>query len=106
MSGSTVNNVTAIALSQKNQAGVTKYFTALPTLMLAGVSTTPAKINAVFQVDIDASTALGAAEADVKQKRATQKAARAAAIAERADLKAYILGTYGEQAVQMLVDFG
>jgi hypothetical protein len=106
MSGSTVNNVTAIALSQKNQAGVTKYFTALPTLMLAGVTTTPAKINAVFQADIDASTALDTAEADVKQKRATQKAARAAAIAERADLKAYILGTYGEQAVQMLVDFG
>jgi hypothetical protein len=106
MTNSIPNNVTAIALSQKNQAGVTKYFTALPTLMLAGVTTTPAKINAVFQADIDTTTALEAAEADVSQKRAAQKAARAAAIAERADLKAYILGNYGEQAVQMLADFG
>ena len=106
MSGNSPNNVTAIALSQKNQAGVTKYFTALPTLMLAGVVTTPTAINAVFQADIVASTALDAAEADVAQKRAAQKAARAAAIAERSDLKTYILGNYGEQAVQMLADFG
>jgi len=106
MANANLNNVTAIALSQKNQAGVTKYFTALPTLMLAGVTTTAVKINAVFQADIDATTALDAAEADVSQKRAAQKAARAAAIAERSDLKAYILGNYGEQAVQMLADFG
>ena len=106
MANANLNNVTAIALSQKNQAGVTKYFTALPTLMLAGVTTTAVKINAVFQADIDASTALDAAEADVSQKRAAQKAARAAAIEERSNLKAYILGNYGEQAVQMLADFG
>ena len=106
MTNTSPNNVTAIALSQKNQAGVTKYFTALPTLMLAGIVTTPTKINAVFQADIDASLALDAAEADVKQKRVAQKAARAAAIAERADLKAYVIATYGEQAVQMLGDFG
>jgi len=106
MSGNTLNNVNAIALSQKNQAGVTKYFTALPTLMLAGVVTTPKAINAVFQADIDATAALDTAEADVKQKRTAQKAARAAALAERSDLKAYIIATYGEQAVQMLADFG
>jgi predicted Fe-Mo cluster-binding NifX family protein len=106
MSNANPSNVVAIALSQKNQAGVTKYLTALPTLLLAGVVTTATKINAVFQADIDTSTALDAAEADVAQKRAVQKAARAAAIAERSDLKAYILGNYGEQAVQMLADFG
>jgi predicted Fe-Mo cluster-binding NifX family protein len=106
MTNSTLNNVTAIALSQKNQAGVTKYLTALPTLLLAGIVTTPTAINAVFQADIDTSTALEAAEADVAQKRAAQKAARAAAIAERSDLKAYIIGNHGEQAVQMLQDFG
>jgi len=106
VSSSNPSNVTAITLSQKNQAGVTKYFTALPTLLLAGVSTTPAKVNAVFQADIDATTALDAAEAALSQTRAAQKAARTAAIETRSDLKAYILGNYGEQAVQMLQDFG
>ncbi|HEY3819635.1 MAG TPA: hypothetical protein VGL81_20845 [Polyangiaceae bacterium] len=106
MTNSNPDNVTAIALSQKNQAGVLKYLTALPTLLLAGVVTTPAKVNAVFQADIDTSTALDAAESDVKQKRVLQKAARSAAIAQRSDLKAYIIGNYGEQAVQMLTDFG
>src|ERR1700722_10675491 len=75
VSSNNPSNVTAITLSQKNQAGVTKYFTALPTLMLAGVTTTPAKVNAIFQTDIDATTALDAAEAALSQTRAAQKAA-------------------------------
>jgi hypothetical protein len=106
MSNGYPSNVTAIALSQKNQAGVAKYFTALPTLLLAGTTTTPAEIDAVFQGDLDATAALAAAEADVKQKRVAQKAARAAAITTRGNLKGYLLGTYGAQAVQMLADFG
>ena len=106
MAKQTLTNVNAIALAQKNQAAVKKYFTALPLILLAGNKMTPDQISAVFQEDIDTTTALDAAEADVKQKRAAQKAARAAAVATRSDLKAYILGSYGEQAVQMLTDFG
>ena len=92
-----LNNAASIALCQKNQAGVTKYFTALSTILLAGSQTTAIKINAVFQADIDATTALEAAESDVKQKRLVQKAARAAAISTRANVKKYIVGNYGSR---------
>jgi hypothetical protein len=101
-----INNTTAIALCQKNQAGVTKYLGSLKTIQFAGTPTTATKINAVFQADIDATNALDEAEADIKQQRTAQRAARAAANAERASLKAYILGNYGPQAVQMLEDCG
>jgi hypothetical protein len=103
---SKITNSNAVALDQKNQAGVTKYFTALPTITMAGQQTTAAKINSVFQADIDATVALEAAEADVKQKRALQRTARATANATRRDLKSYIIGNYGPQAVQMLEDCG
>jgi hypothetical protein len=103
---SKITNSNAVALDQKNQAGVTKYFTALPVIMLAGQQTTATKINSVFQADIDATVALEAAEADVKQKRALQRQARATANAQRRDLKSYIIGNYGPQAVQMLEDCG
>ncbi|HEY1692175.1 MAG TPA: hypothetical protein VGG39_08430 [Polyangiaceae bacterium] len=99
-------NAENVALDQKNIAGVTKYFTALPTILLAGTETTAPKINGIFQADIDATNALDAAEADVKQKRAAQKAARKAAQTQRGQLKTYILGNYGSQAVQMLEDCG
>ena len=101
-----LTNAEIISLDQKSQAGVTKYFTALPTMMMGGVPTTAAKINGVFQADIDATNALTAAESDVKQKRVAQQAARAAANLQRKSLKAYILGEYGAQAVQMLEDCG
>ena len=102
----TPTNAESIALCQKNMAGVTKYLTALPLIMMGGVQTTAPKINVVFQADIDATNALAEAEADVKQKRIAQKAARAAAVAERKQLKSFVIGNYGPQAVQMLEDCG
>jgi hypothetical protein len=106
MTTKSLTNAEIITLDQQSQAGVTKYFTALPTMMMGGVPTTAAKINGVFQADIDATNALTAAESDVKQKRVAQQAARAAANLQRKSLKAYILGEYGAQAVQMLEDCG
>jgi hypothetical protein len=101
-----ISNAESIALCQKNQSGVLKYFSALPSILLAGSSTTALKINVTFQADIDATVALEAAEADLHQKRALQHAARANALATRRDLKAYVVGNYGPQAVQMLEDLG
>jgi hypothetical protein len=42
----------------------------------------------------------------VKQKRALQRAARLASNSTRRDLKSFIIGSYGQQAVQMLEDCG
>jgi hypothetical protein len=101
-----LSNAESIALCQKNQAGVLKYFSALPTILLAGESTDATKIQAVFAADITATTALEAADADIHQKRALQHAARAKANATRRDLKAYVVANYGPAAVQMLEDMG
>jgi hypothetical protein len=100
------NKNTALALDQKALAGVDKYFATASTLSIAGTSYTPAALKAVFQADIDATNALDASRAQVKQQVATAHAARAKANAARAGLKAYVLGTSGAAAVTMLEDFG
>jgi hypothetical protein len=100
------NATTAVVLDQKNIAGVDKYYASVATLLLAGAPVTPAALKAIFQTDIDATNALDSAEASLKQVRAKQKAARKAANATRLQLKAYIVGTAGAGAVQMLEDFG
>jgi hypothetical protein len=106
MSTSSPNKPTALSLDQKHIGGVDKYFSSNRSILLAGTDITPAALKAVFQDDIDATNALDAAEAQAKQRRATQRAARKKASATRRDLKAYILGNYGPTAVQMLDDFG
>jgi hypothetical protein len=100
------NKNTALALDRKAVAGVDKYFATASTLSIAGTTYTPTALKAVFQADIDASTALDAGRAQVKQQVATAQAARAKANAVRAGLKAYVLGTSGAAAVTMLEDFG
>jgi hypothetical protein len=106
MSNSIPNKPTALNLSQKNIAGVDKYLASTATILLAGATTTPASLKAVFQDDIDQTNALDATEAQAKQQRAKQKAARAKAIATRKNLKAFVLANYGTAALQMLGDFG
>jgi hypothetical protein len=106
MSNTIPNNDQALVLDQKNIDGVNQYFAKTPNLVLAGKPTTPGALEAIFQGDIDAHKALEAVEADLKEKRAAAKAARAAALQARADIKAYILGNFGAQAVAMLTAFG
>jgi hypothetical protein len=106
MSNSKPNKPTALALSQKNIAGVDKYLATTATILLAGATTTPASLKAVFQDDIDQTNGLDVAEAQAKQQRAKQKAARAKAIVTRKNLKAFVLANYGAAALQMIGDFG
>jgi hypothetical protein len=106
MSNSKPNKPTALTLSQKNIAGVDKYLASTATILLAGATTTPASLKAVFQDDIDQTNALDVAESQAKQQRAKQKAARAKAIVTRKNLKAFVLANYGAAALQMIGDFG
>jgi hypothetical protein len=83
-----------------------KYFVNVKTLLLAGRDISPAALKAIFQDDSEQTNLLDASEAQVKQQRAKQKAARKLANATRQNLKAYLLGSYGVDALQMLQDFG
>jgi hypothetical protein len=100
------NKPTALALAQKTNQGVDKYFASITSLLIAGADITPAELKAIFQDDIDQTNALDAVEAQAKQQRAKQKAARKKATGTRQNLRTYLLGSYGTAALQMLQDFG
>jgi hypothetical protein len=100
------NKPTALALAQKANQGVDKYFGNITSLLIAGANITPAALKAIFQDDIDQTNALDAIEAQVKQQRSKQKTARKKATGMRQNLRTYILGSYGTAALQMLQDFG
>jgi hypothetical protein len=100
------NKNTALALNQKAIQGVDKYFAKVKNLTIAGTSYTPAALKAVLQAETDANEALDTSRAQMKQQVAAGRAARAKASAARKGLRAYILGTAGASAVQMLGDFG
>ncbi len=99
-------NDKSVLNDQKMIIGITKYFTKMPTLSPKGRPTTPAALLAVFQADLDRTAELQALEAQLADKRLEQRAARAQAVQTRADVKAYIVGNYGDQATAMLTDFG
>ncbi len=96
----------AVANDQKMQTGIEKYFTGLKTLAPKGNTTTPAKLTAIFQDDIGQTQALDTLLGQVAEQRVKQRAARALAIQTRADVKAYVVGNYGDQVATMLNDFG
>jgi hypothetical protein len=102
------NKQTAIANDQKMISGVEKYFANVKPLAPGGNATTPAKLGAIFQDDIDQTQALDTLLGQVAEQRIKQKAARALAVSTRADVKAYILGNYGSgnAVATMLNDFG
>src|SRR5208337_1306588 len=86
---------------------IAKYFTGtLKTLSPKGTATTPANLDAIFQDDIDQTTELATLLGQVKEQRAKQRAARALAIQTRSDVKAYIVGNYGDEVPTMMNDFG
>jgi hypothetical protein len=100
------NKSTALALNQKTSTAVDKYLGNLKSLLFAGKEITPAALKAIFQDDTEQTHLLDATEAQGKQQRAKQKAARKLANATRQNLRTYILGNYGADALQMLQDFG
>ena len=97
---------TAIVNDTKMQAGIAKYFTGMKALSPKGNATTPAKLTAIFQDDIDQTQALDTLLGQVAEQRVKQRAARALAIQTRLDVKAYIIGNYGDQVTTMMGDFG
>ena len=100
------NKNAAQSLDQKAMSGVDKYFSHVKSITIAGTSFTPTTLKAVLQAEIDANQAVDETEAQLRQQVVAAKLARAKAQATRAGLKAYVLGTSGADAVQMLKDFG
>ena len=100
------NKTTALALNQKISEGVAKYFSKVKSLTIGGTTYTPKSLMEVLNAETDASKAVDTTRAQYQEEVATHRAAKASAIALRAELKSYILGTYGKKAVQMLGDFG
>jgi hypothetical protein len=100
------NKTTALALNQKAIDGVDKYFAHVKTFTLAGTTYTPATLKAVLQAEIDGDKAVDESQAQFQQQVVAAQLARAKARGARAGLKAYVLGTSGADAVQMLKDLG
>jgi hypothetical protein len=100
------NKTTALALNQKAIHGVDKYFAHVKTFTLAGTVYTPASLKAVLQAEIDANKAVDDGQAQLQQQVVAAQLARAKARGARQGLKAYVLGTSGADAVQMLKDLG
>jgi hypothetical protein len=106
MSSDIPNKNTALATNQKAILGVDKHFAKVKTLTFAGASYTPASLKALLQDEIDANNALDGSRAQMKEQVATIRSVRVKARTARKGLRAYILGTAGASAVQMLEDFG
>jgi hypothetical protein len=100
------NDAKAINLDQLAITGVDAVFPGVATILLGGVSYTPTQLKAVFQDDIDATRGADAAKADLAEKVAAKKEARGKAVGVRKDLKRYLVGAHGAQAVALLQKLG
>ena len=83
MSHANISNNDALVLDQKNITATAKYLANIGQMTIAETIYTALTLKAVFQADIDATNALAASRAQVKQLVATAKAARAKANDER-----------------------
>ena len=106
MAKTTLNNSEQLVFCQKSINAVVTYKSLLTTFPFSGGTTTPAKLQAVFQADIDATNALDAAEANVTNLRIKQKAARAASMALHTDVKKFLEGNKVPDLPQVMLDFG
>lgn len=98
------NNKATRALSfTKIMAGIAQHVTA--AIVLGGQSMTAAVLNAIFQAAINAQTDLDAAQAVVKAKRQTQRAALKLANATAVLLHRWAEAQYGVDS-PTLEDFG
>ena len=93
-------------LDQKVMDGVDAHLANLPTLTINGEQFTPATLKAVFQSDIDAMAKTDATRTQLKAEIQVAKAARTRAAVVRKALKAFLIGQFGADAVQLLEDFG
>jgi hypothetical protein len=100
------NRNTALALNQKAIEGVDTYFAHVKSLTLAGTSYTPKDLQAALQAEIDADKAVETVQAQYTQQVVAARLARSKGRAIRKSLKAYVLGNYGAESVQMLKDLG
>jgi hypothetical protein len=100
------NKTTALALNKKIAEGVDKYFTKVKSLTVGGTTYTPKDLLAVLTAENDAASAVDSTRAQLGNQVVTHRTAKVQARTVRSALKAYILGTYGKGAVQMLGDFG
>ena len=106
MSSNQPNKNAALAINQKIVQGVEKHFAKLKKMSIAGVSYTPAALKTLFQGESDALVALDASRAQMTEQVASTRATRARVGVLRKQLRAYLLGNYGVEAVQVLEDFG
>ena len=101
-----INKNTALAMDRKALQGIGKHFANVRTVTIAGVIYSPAALKALFQEEIDATNALDASRAQLRERVKAIRAIRANAAAMRSKLGAHILGKYGAGAIEVLADFG
>jgi len=90
----------------KAMNGVDLHLANAGTMTIGGEQFTPATLKAVFQADIDATNASDAAATTLKLKVQTAQTARKRAAGVRQNLKVFLVGQNGPDAVQVLEDFG
>jgi hypothetical protein len=103
---SRINKAQTLSQNKKAIEGVGKWFGKQKSLSLAGESTSPAQLKAVFQAESDALDVVDATRATLAKQMETLREAQANAHSARTNLHAYIVGNYGANAVEMLGDFG
>jgi hypothetical protein len=106
MRTTTTTRQSVLSVDQKSIAAVDKYFANITTLMLAGLSMTPAAVKTALAAEIDGLNAVDALRASLREKLKAAQDTSAKALVIRKALKAYVLGNYGASAVTMLSDFG
>jgi hypothetical protein len=100
------NKATHTEQDTKAMAGVDLHLASAGTMIIGGEQFTPATLKAVFQADLDATSNSDAAKTTLKLKVQTAQAARQRTATVRKNLKVYLVGQNGPNAVQVLEDFG
>jgi hypothetical protein len=99
------NKTAAKATDAKVMAGIDKNLASMATVTVGGQPYTPAQLKAVYQADSDAIDATDTAHAAWQQKVADERTTRAHTALVSRNLRSFLLGLYGEQAIAILGDF-
>jgi hypothetical protein len=91
---------------QKAIFGIDKHFGSATSVTMNGSAHTAAEMKSLLQSHIDSVGTADTAKATWQKAVKDERAARAQALALLRVLKAYLLGTYGPAAVDLLADFG
>jgi hypothetical protein len=95
-----------LAKLRKAISGINKHLLAVATLLLAGQSITPAALVQLFQAYVDLAAAIDTARAKVQALLAQEKLMGVNVHLLLQALHAFIVAQYGNQAAEMLADFG